>query len=169
MKSLTQRQEIAEAINFGKYPVLDIDLSKSDEYGLKGCTVRIDMGKFNDGEPWLEKAEFRAYGDEKKLTFSAFACCLDANMSYYGLMDDVKTAQAPIVKPDSEICVVIHDSKVKVVYAVYIIQTGKVNRHCQTPIMVEKVDVSRFVKMAHDQYRNDMYGFEEWRNEDGQR
>lgn len=161
MKSLTNRQEIAEAINFGKYPVLDIDLSKSDEYGLKGKTCRIHMGRFNDGEQWLEKAELRAYGDSKVLTFSAFACCLDANMSYYDLIDDVNTAQTPIVEPDSEICVVIHDSKKKAVYAVYIVRTGKVSRHCQTPIQLETVDVSRFVKMANVQYELDIMGVEE--------
>ena len=46
MKRLTERTEIAKAINFHKYPVVEIDVSKVDEYGIIGTKVLIDNGTF---------------------------------------------------------------------------------------------------------------------------
>lgn len=48
MKYLTERQEIGEAMNFGKYPILYIDLdkpisSKNDFYKGSKCRIAWDM------------------------------------------------------------------------------------------------------------------------------
>lgn len=152
MKRLTGRQEIAAAMNFGKYPVLKIDLKDADEYGLKGSICRIDMGEFRDGSKWYERAELRVYRDEKKITFSAFGCCLAAQYSYSDFMDDLETATAPIVKPNSEIVIAILDSEKREIYAVYVVETKNVSRHCQTPINVEPVDMTSYVVIAGDRY-----------------
>lgn len=44
MKTLTERTEIASAINFKQYPVVTIDVSKRDDYGIVGCPVCVDAG-----------------------------------------------------------------------------------------------------------------------------
>ena len=56
MKVLTERTEIASAINFKKYPVVTIDVSKRDDYGIVGCPVCVDAGLFRTGEPQYVRA-----------------------------------------------------------------------------------------------------------------
>ena len=153
MKNLTDRQEIAEALNFGKYPVLKIDIADCDWYGLKGSICRIDMGEFFDGSKFYERAQLCVYKDERKLSFSSFGCALTANVSYADFMEYVETAMSPIIKPDSEFVVVIYDSKRSEVYKVYVVQTGKTHRHCQQPIYVEPVDMTNYVVMADVRYK----------------
>lgn len=157
MKRLTERQEVAEALNFGKYPVLEIDLSKCDEYGLVGSIARIDMGEFRDGSKWYERAELRVYGDERKIVFASFGCALTDKLSYMDFSENVQTAMAPIIKADSEFAVVIHDSVKREAYAVYVLSTGHVSRHCTQPIMVETVDMTGYVVTAGARYGKD-YG-----------
>ena len=56
MKVLSNRTKIAAAINFSQYPVIRIDLSKTDLYGVVGAPVRIDNGTFTTGEPYFVTA-----------------------------------------------------------------------------------------------------------------
>ena len=152
MLSLKERTEIATALNFGKYPVLEIDISKCDEYGLVGSYCRIDFGTFDDGQKWYEPAQLRVYGDEQKLTFSGFPCCLDASYGYRDLEEQLRFATAPIIKANSEFVVVIHDSVKREGYGIYIVSTEGIHKFCQTPIMIERVDMSTFVAMAKARY-----------------
>lgn len=153
MIKLTDRQTCAMALNFGVYPVLEIDLSKCDEYGLKGSVCRIDMGEYSDGSKFYERAELRVYGDNKMLTFSSHGCGLTKDFIYSNFLDNVETAMSPIIKPDSEFAVVVHDSKARVAFAMYIVKTGQVRRHCQTPITVEPVDMAEYVFLAKEKYK----------------
>ena len=155
MKRLTGRQEIAEALNFGKYPVLKIDLKDADEYGLKGSICRVDQGEFNDGSKWYERAELRVYSDEKKITFSAHGYALTAETSYMDFVEDLETAMSPIVTANSEIVVVVLDSEKREVYAVYVIETKFTSRHSTQPITVEPVDMTTWLIMAGTRYRLD--------------
>ena len=152
MVKLTERTEIAEALNFGKYPVLAIDLSKCDEYGLVGGIARIDMGEFDDGAKWYERAQLRVYYDEKRLAFTTTCYALTAELCYSDFIESVDAAMAPIIKPDSEFVVVIHDSARREVYAVYRVATGKVTRHCTCPISLEAVDMTNYLVMAGARY-----------------
>lgn len=153
MKNLTDRQEIAEALNFGKYPVLKIDIADCDWYGLKGSICRIDMGEFSDGSKFYERAQLCVYNDKRKLSFFSFGCVMTENVSYADFMEDVETAMSPIIKPDSEFVVVIYDSERSEVYKVYVVKTGKTCRHCHQPIYVEPVDMTNYVVMADVRYK----------------
>lgn len=153
MKRLTEREEIAQALNFGKYPVLKIDLSECDEYGLKGSVCRVDQGEFRDGSKYYKRSELRVYSDERKLAFGSHGCCLSAQLSYIDLMEYIETAMSPIVKPDSEFVVVIYDSKVREVYAVIVASTGKASRHSTKPLSVEEVDLTNYILMAEARYQ----------------
>lgn len=146
------REDIAMALNFGTYPVLTIDLADCDEYGLVGSPCRIDFGSFSDGSKWYETAELRVYRDERKLSFNAFGSCLSASYTYSDFERQAKFAAAPIVKPDSELVVAVHDSKARELYAVLIVETKKVNKHCSTPLGVEYVDMSQYVTLANARY-----------------
>lgn len=71
MKVLSDRTKIAAAINFNQYPVIRIDLSKTDLYGVVGAPVRIDNGTFTTGEPYFVRGYLRTFKDENVLTFDA--------------------------------------------------------------------------------------------------
>ena len=143
MKFLNNRQEMAKAINFGKYPVLKIDLADSDDYGLKGCRVRIDAGTFKDGEPYIIGATIRAFRDEKKLTTCADPCFLSDSFTYMDYTDMVERAYAPIIKPDQDVVIAVYDSRNNKAYAPAIVHTKPfVSKHCSTPLAFEDADMS---------------------------
>jgi len=143
-KLLTDRQQIAQALNFNRYPVLRIDLSDTDDYGLKGCNVRIDAGTFRDGSPYIIKATLRAYSDEKRLTTSSAGAYLSADFSYYDYRDMAENAMAPLIHPDEDVAIAVYDSKTCRCFPVIIAHTAKhVSRGCTCPISFEpSVDVS---------------------------
>lgn len=159
MKLLRERKEIAMAINFRKYPVLKIDLADADEYGLKGCKVRIDAGTFRDGLPYTIDATLRVYCDERKLTLSAGCVCLSNSFSYYDYAEMVENAQAPMITPDQDVVIAIYDSRSKTALAPMIVRTSqKVNPHCSTPLEFEAVDMTNYLLMAGCRLRDcDLY------------
>lgn len=149
MKLIKGRQELAMALNFGKYPVLKIDLADADDYGLKGCKVRIDAGTFSDGLPYIITAELRVYRDECKLTTSADPCCLSNSFTFGDYADMVTNAQAPLIKPDQDVVVAVYDSKNKRAFAAILVHTNpRVNRNCSTPLDFENVDMIPYLLAA---------------------
>lgn len=152
MKILKERTEIAQALNFNKYPVMELDLNNVDEYGILGSKCRIDMGNFNDGSPWYQDAELRVYSDEKKVCFSAGACFLSNDWTYNDVIEDMSNAMTPIIKPNSEFALVIHDSATRKVYGVAIIETLGVHRLCTQPLNIETVDMSMLMNIAREHY-----------------
>ena len=137
MRRLTERTEIAKAINFNEYPVVKIDLADVDDYGVKGTKVRIDIGK-----AYHLNAVIRAYSDEKVLTTQQYGTMLTKDVSYNDYMEMVEYATAPIIKPDQEIVIFLFNSKKREVYEPAIIKTGaRVDRFCQTPLSLEKFEI----------------------------
>lgn len=149
MKVLIERTEIAEAINFGKYPVLSIDLADKDDCGLKGCKIRIDAGTFRDGSPHIIAADLRVFRDSKKLTTSRGCTCLSDSFTYYDLKEMVDNAQAPIIKPGQEVVISVYDSKNNTALCPMIVRVSdRVDKFCSSPIEFEYVDMSGFLKLA---------------------
>lgn len=137
MRRLTERTEIAKAINFGKYPVIKIDLADRDEHGVKGTKVNIDFG----GEFFIH-AKIRSYNDKKYLKISQGGTMLSASTGYSDYIEMLEYANAPTIKADQEIVVVMIDSEKKDVYAPAIIKTGKrIDKFCSTPLDLEKLYV----------------------------
>ena len=142
MKKLTKRTEIAQAINFGKYPVIKIDLADRDEYGIKGTMVRIDNGTFKSGEPYYIKATIRTFNDENVLTTNSGSSSLVEKITYSDYMYMTDYANAPIIKPNQEILIFLYNSLSKEIYQPAIIKTGdRVYEHCITPLMLERYEV----------------------------
>ena len=139
MKRLTERTEIAMAINFNKYPVIKIDLADRDEYGIKGTKVRIDNGTFKSGEPYMIRATIRSYNDEKCLSFSQGGTMLADKMCYTDYMEMVEYANTPIIKTNQEILIFLYNSVTKDIYAPVILKTGeRIDAFCTTPLNLEK-------------------------------
>lgn len=146
MKRLTERAEIASAINFKKYPVVTIDVSKRDAYGIIGCPVCVDAGFFRSGEPYYIKAMCRVYSDERVLTFTSGCVGLSADFGYRDIEEMLEYANVPIIRADAEVLVVIIDSEQRLACCPVIVRTEKrVNPHCSTPIsFVEPFDFTDF-------------------------
>lgn len=151
MRMLTERTEIAKAINRHEMPVIAIDLADADEYGLKSQKVLIDNGKFRDGFPFYIHSEVRAYADEKYFKFSQGGTCIKASFGYSDMEEMLAYRNAPIVKADEDVIVVVIDSKKKLVYNPMILHTSKrIDPHCSTPLAFEDKDYTTlpFLKEA---------------------
>jgi len=148
MIELKERQDIAKAMNFGEYPILKLDISDADEYGIKGCPCKIDMGTFNDGSRFLQKAELRFYCDEKSPTFSSGGACLSNVYNYTDFMNDYTAAISPTIKPNSEFVLIIMDSIAKTIYKVMIVKTFDTHKFSIRPIDMEAIDLSNYLKLS---------------------
>lgn len=149
MKRLENRQDIGMAINFGRYPVLSIDLADADEYGLKGCRVRIDNGKFPSGEPYIIGATLRVYRDDRKLVTHGDCCCISDSFTYSDFTDIVERAMAPMIRKDQDVVIAIYDSRIHIAYAPMLVKTSSwISPHSISPIGFEEVDMTNFLIMA---------------------
>ena len=136
MRTLTERTEIAKAINGHKMPVITIDLADADEYGLKSQKVLIDNGTFSDGFPYYIHSELRAYRDERKFRFSQGAVGISASFDYHDMKEMLDYRNAPIVRPDEDIIIAIIDSRDKTAYYPIILHTDKrIDSNCTTPLV----------------------------------
>ena len=151
MKVLTNKTEIAAAINFSQHPVIRIDLSQTDLYGVVGAPVRIDNGTFTTGEPYFVRCHLRAFRDENVLVFNAGGVALKAYLSYGDYEQMLKYTNAPIVKPDQDILVCMVDSKRRLVYDPVVLRTGKrVDPHCMTPLDLERCKIPAAEEVEHN-------------------
>ena len=151
MRTITERTEIAKAINGHTMPVITIDLADADEYGLKSQKVLIDNGKFRDGFPYYIHSEVRAYADEQYFKFSQDGVCLKASFGYSDMEEMLAYRNAPIVKADEDVIIAVIDSKNRVAYSPIVLHTSKrIDQFCSTPLTFEDKDYSTisFLKAA---------------------
>lgn len=133
MTIIKDRYEFGSEVNFGKNPVVYIDATNKDEYGIKGAFVRVDMGKFLSGKKWLEGSEFRFYCERDGRTYTVVSprvACLSATFAYSDVIECAKYATAPIIKPGDEVVFVI-DNPNRGQVAVAKCKMGKTIKHCQ--------------------------------------
>lgn len=112
MKYLTDRQEIAEAINFGKYPVLTLNREnqpyKKDypgsDYAI-GCRVRVAWDHKNPRYTGMT-THGALYIEDGKLKISGEGACLSASFGYYDVMRMAAEANVPIVHAGQKVVVV---------------------------------------------------------------
>lgn len=157
MKLLTNRYEIADAINIKRLPTVRVDLADADEYGLVSQKVLIDNGHFNDGTPYLIRSEIRAYSDERKWTFSSYGTTLSSSFTYEDMENMVTYANAPVIKPDTDIVLAVVDSSKRKMFCPVILHTGnRIDPHCSTPLTFtdEDNDATTYMLLADEQLWN---------------
>ena len=142
MKYFTERTEIAKAINGRQSPVVTIDLAQADEYGIVSEPVVIDGGTFSDGFPYMIHAKIRCYADAKKFTFSAGVVGIHSDFGYYDVMEMLEYRNAPVIKADSDVILVIKNSKERHCYIVGLHTSKKVSKHCTTPLTFEDNNIA---------------------------
>ena len=135
MKFLQGKKEIAKYINVKRTTVVRIDLADCDEYGLRSQKIVIDNGTFRDGTPYRIRAEIRAFCDQLKFVFQSECVVLRNSFGYNDLERMIEYANAPVVKPDSDVVLVVVNSRTKQAYSPMLMHTSSiVYPHCITPL-----------------------------------
>jgi len=113
MREIKNREEFAEYVNFGKYPVIKIDMNQDAFMDViyHGDKVRVDFGKFRTGERNLQGGELLYNKKENKFEIASYGICLSARFSYDDAMERVEYSQAPIIDEGDEVVIIIHNSK----------------------------------------------------------
>lgn len=142
---LTDRQEIAYAMNFGKFPVLTLnrennpykDIASDSDYciGCK-CKVAWDMkepryeGMTTYGHVYLENGRYAISGS---------GACLHASFGYTDVIDMVEKAHAPIVHKGQTV-ILIEDFPTEKRCFVRVFNVSKrIDIHCSTVATLEKL------------------------------
>ena len=123
---IVDRQEIGLAMNFGKFPVLWMEIGNTKrgwEAGkvYEGCKARITSRTTSHGD-LIYTGQLTMFNDEQKEDVAAFpwmwdrihlsswGACLKADFGYHDVIEDLENAQAPMLEPDQEVIVVFKDS-----------------------------------------------------------
>jgi len=135
MKTLNTRTEIAKAINVDRLTTVRIDLADSDDYGIVSQKIQIDNGTFRDGTPYTVEARIRAFTDEQRFVFTSGCVGISSSFTYRDFEDMVELANAPLVKPGTDIVLAIVDSKEHQIFKPLVMHVDdRVDPHCSTPI-----------------------------------
>lgn len=135
MKTLTDRKEIAKALNFGKYPVLYLDLAndqlKDYENCYQGQRVKIARNDF------YSYGKLSYWGDTNELTIASEGTMLSASFGFNDIHYMVLNANATEIKGDQEVVIVIMNSKTGQTAYPVITKTTKYTPNCQTAMKIE--------------------------------
>ncbi len=138
MKYLKDRQEVAEAINFGKYPVLSLDrenrpyksIRPDSDYAV-GCRVRVAWDHKDPRYAGMT-THGALYIEDGKLKISSEGACLSASFGYTDVMKMVSEANTPIVHAGQLVVVVEEWPSVKSCT----VRIMRVSDHIDTQCMV---------------------------------
>ncbi len=110
MKYLTDRQEIAKAMNFGKYPVIRIDVETPESEGVfRGDLVKVaaPSARYPDNYIRGRVTKFDDEGD--RYVIMPDAVCLKSSFGYSDVVEMLGYAQAPMLHAGEEV-VLIEDA-----------------------------------------------------------
>ena len=153
---LNERQEIGLAMNFGKYPVLWMEVGNPragwDRFTVyEGCKARITGQSSRHGD-LIYTGRLSMYGDEQKeevltspwfwdgIHLSSDGCFLDASFGYSDVMEDLENSQSPMLETNQEVIVVMKDSNRKVCWVRKMKTTSHKDPHCQTMLKLVNME-----------------------------
>ena len=143
---ITNRQKIADAMNFGKYPVLSMEIGTPPPgwgpyTNYEGCKVRIRFARRKD---LYNVCTLNMFGDEQdpeirefpyrwdKIHLSNGPTCLDASFGFSDVQEMLENANAPWVEPGQEVIVVFNDSVNKTCWIRKMVVSDHVSDFCAT-------------------------------------
>ena len=153
MKFLTERTEIALAMNIGKYPVLELDVTKNqfkigtEIHGFKGSKVRIKTMYQN--ETLFYDGELVWFTDEQRIEVSGHGTCLKAGFGYEDIMEDLEIANTSIVDAGQEFILILHNSLTKNCFVIKMKFEDYKDVHCVTMLRGEKLSKEIFEKLIN--------------------
>lgn len=156
MMYLTDRHEIAAAMNFGEYPVLTINLENrlfEDSRFAKGCRVRVAwdhkdrryQGMTTHGELILD--------EDGKLKITGEGAMMKASFGYHDVMKMAAEANVPVVHKGQGVVVVMEIPSTKTCLVRMMKVSERIDIHCQTAANLEDIEdeaevaeIKRFLK-----------------------
>lgn len=109
MKYLTDRHEIAEAMNFGKYPVLRIDVETPKagwDNVYEGDLVRVEPKTVRYPGHTIRARLEKFPEDGGKYSIMPAPVCLHGDFGYSDVMEHLGYAQAPVIHAGETVVVV---------------------------------------------------------------
>ena len=142
MMYLTDRHEIAAAMNFGKFPVLQINIENrpfEDSCYAKGCRVRVAWdhkdrryeGMTTHGELFLD--------EDGKLKIGGEGTMLTARFGYSDVMKMAAEANVPVVHKGQVVVVVMDIPSTKTCLVRVMKVSERIDIHCQVVAPLEDV------------------------------
>lgn len=146
-KILTKREEIAKALNFGKYPVLTIDIQNCVEgyEGLyHGSDVRVACKTLSHGTLYAH-CTLSFCKDENGDGFKDFSLtqggvCLKSSFGYSDIMDMAKWANTPIVHAGQEVVVILNLPNIKCALVKIMKVSSHTDLHCMTVATIDDIE-----------------------------
>lgn len=146
MRFLTDRTEIAEAMNFGKYPVLVLnrenrpmaDVVPESDYAV-GCRVKV---AWDNKDPRYEgmTTHGELYIENGKLHISGEGACLKAGFGYSDVIKMAAEANVPIIHKGQTV-VVVEDYPSKKHCTVRLMKVSdRIDIHCSRVASLEDID-----------------------------
>lgn len=126
MRKVTERKEIAQTLNFGKFPVLTFDLDKDE-----GSKAIVTKQSRNHG---LMRHRCQLFMDsDNSFYLMTHAAMISSTLGTRDVIDMAEYANAPVIDSDVEVAIVVH-SKEQKGYGVYVVKAGKADPTYSTAV-----------------------------------
>lgn len=139
MRYLTDRQEIAAAINFGKYPVIRIDMDHKYMEGSDYCTgdkVRVSWDR-PDYPNMTTRGEVYWSPERSKFCISGFGACLSSDFGRHDVLEMYEWANSALVHKGQVVILIVDSSESKRCYVRAMKVSERIDIHCQTVATLE--------------------------------
>ncbi|MBQ6472588.1 MAG: hypothetical protein IJJ33_11430 [Victivallales bacterium] len=148
IKFLKERKEIAQAMNFGKYPVVWAHLALCAEKDSSGiCGWDLGRVRFDLGRSVPVRGHLRIFRDDWMLYACSSPCVLSSRFGFSDIKEDALYANAPVIRPNSEFVLALGGTQDRAV--VCIVKTGKNNGiGCSEPVEI-RADMKRILYALH--------------------
>lgn len=127
MKILDDRKDIAQALNFGKYPVLTYDLDTN-----KGSKARVNSRR---GDFHYRCELFRGSGilGEQGGEFYLLTkpSVLSSSFTVEDAIEQAEYANAPVIEPNQEVAILVYSKSLNI-RNVVIVKSGRIDGMCAT-------------------------------------
>lgn len=146
MKFLTKRTEIAEAMNFGKYPVLYIDRDdkpydtpeRPSDF-CKGSKCRVDWEHENPRYKGMT-AKCELIFCDGKYSLMQGGCCLHDSFGRCDVLEMVEWANTPLIRCGQTVVVVEDFTEQKIMRVRVMKVSEKKDIHCSTVTTLHDTD-----------------------------
>lgn len=140
---LTDRHEIAAAMNFGKYPVLSINLENrpfEDSRFAKGCRVRVAWDHKDSRYAGMTTHGELILDEDGKLKITGHGSMLKASFGYHDVMKMAAEANVPVVHKGQGVVVVMEIPSTETCLVRMMKVSERIDIHCQIVAVLEDID-----------------------------
>lgn len=142
MKYLTERTEIAKAMNFGKHPCLYINMEDTkyeDSDYCRGCRVRVH---WDSTDPRYKDmySTGTLYHIDGKLKISGDATCLHADFGRSDVIGMYHQANTPMIHKGDTVVVVQDWPKQRMCKVRMMKMPNRIDKFCQTLAVLEDIE-----------------------------